>query len=100
MLKLLVNVSTLISHPFMLVPSVIINFPKIATMIGFKIGALPFTYLGVPIFKGKPKKSHLQPIADKVKMKLAAWKASLLSMEGRVQLIRSVVCNALFLLKR
>jgi len=64
-------------------------------MIGFKIGTLPFTYLGVPIFKGKPKKSYFQPIADKVKVKLAAWKSSLLSMVGRVQLIKSVIQSML-----
>jgi len=68
---------------------------QIATMIGFKIGTLPFTYLGVPIFKGKPKKSYFQPIADKVKVKLAAWKSSLLSMAGRVQLIKSVIQSML-----
>jgi len=28
----------------------------IANISGFKIGSFPFTYLGVPIFKGKPKK--------------------------------------------
>lgn len=67
----------------------------IANIIGFKIGTLPFTYLGVPIFKGKPKKSYFQPIADKMKLKLAAWKASLLTMAGRVQLIKSVAQSML-----
>jgi len=62
----------------------------IANISGFKIGSFPFTYLGVPIFKGKPKKSYFQPIVDKVRLKHAAWKASLLTMAGRVQLIRSV----------
>jgi hypothetical protein len=52
----------------------------IVQVLNFNIGTLPFNYLGVPIFKGKPKSSHLQPIADRVKLKLAAWKASLLSM--------------------
>jgi hypothetical protein len=52
---------------------------------------LPFVYLGIPIFKGKPKKCHLQPLADKVKSKLSAWKASFLSMAGRMQLIKSVI---------
>jgi len=28
---------------------------NIVGMLGFSIGSLPFTYLGVPIFKGKPK---------------------------------------------
>jgi len=47
--------------------------------------------LGVPIFKGKPKVRHLQPVADKIMMKLSTWKASLLTMAGRVQLARSVI---------
>jgi len=62
----------------------------ITNLIGFNKGCLPFTYLGVPIFKGKPKKIHLQPIADKIKSKLSAWKASLLSLAGRV-LVKSVI---------
>jgi hypothetical protein len=60
-------------------------------LLGFQVGSLPFIYLGVPIFKGKPKSSHLQPILDRVKIKLASWKASLLSIAGRVQLVKSVV---------
>jgi hypothetical protein len=63
----------------------------IATQLGFNIGVLPFVYLGAPIFKGKPKKCHLQPIADKIKSKLSAWKASYLSMAGRMQLLKSVI---------
>ena len=68
---------------------------QIASSLGFKIGSLPFTYLGVPIFRGKPKKSYFQPIADKFKLKLASWKASLLSMAGRVQLVKSVAQSML-----
>jgi hypothetical protein len=59
--------------------------------IGFNIGSFPFMYLGIPIFKGKPKVSYLQPVADKIKAKLASWKASLLSIAGRVQLVKSVI---------
>jgi len=64
---------------------------QITNLIGFNKGSLPFSYLGVPIFKGKPKKSHLQPIADKIKSKLGAWKASLLSIAGRVILVKFVI---------
>jgi len=67
----------------------------IANMIGFNKGSLPFLYFGVPIFKGKPKSIHLQPIADKIKSKLCAWKASLLSIAGRVQLVKSVIQSML-----
>lgn len=35
-------------------------------MLGFKIGIAPFIYLGVPIFKAKPKAVFLRPIANKV----------------------------------
>jgi hypothetical protein len=68
---------------------------SIAGKLGFNIGSLPFIYLGVPIFKGKPKAIHLKPIADKVKVKLAAWKASLLSIAGRVQLVKSIIYGML-----
>jgi mannosylglycoprotein endo-beta-mannosidase len=67
----------------------------IIQLLQFNTGSLPFNYLGVPIFKGRPKVIHLQPIADKVKLKLAAWKASLLSIAGRVQLVRSVIQSML-----
>lgn len=53
---------------------------QLINIIGFKHGTLPFTYLGVPIFKGKPKVRHLQPIVDKIRAKLSTWKASLLSI--------------------
>ncbi|KAI5432647.1 hypothetical protein KIW84_020085 [Lathyrus oleraceus] len=54
----------------------------LANKIGFLVGQLPFTYLGVPIFKGRPKVAYFLPTVDKVKCKLAAWKASLLSIAG------------------
>lgn len=64
-------------------------------VLGFNVGTLPFTYLGAPIFKGKPKVVHFQPIADKVKNKLGTWKAALLSIAGRVQLVKSVIQSML-----
>ena len=64
---------------------------QITNLIGFNKASLPVSYLGLPIFKGKPKKSHLQPIADKIKSMLSAWKASLLSIAGRVTLVKSVI---------
>ncbi|GAU41845.1 hypothetical protein TSUD_177560 [Trifolium subterraneum] len=67
----------------------------IRQLLNFNLGSLPFSYLGVPIFRGKPKTCHLQPVADKVKLKLSAWKASLLSIAGRVQLVRAVIQSML-----
>jgi hypothetical protein len=67
----------------------------IVQLLNFNLGSLPFSYLGVPMFKGKPKAIHLQPIADKIRLKLSACKASLLSIAGRVQLVKAVIQSML-----
>jgi len=67
----------------------------VVNLLGFNIGTLPFPYLGVPIFKGKPKAAYLKPLADKIKIKLASWKASLLSIAGRVELVKSIIHSML-----
>jgi hypothetical protein len=64
---------------------------NMVNLLGFKVGSFPFNYLGVPIFKGRPKACYFFPIADKIKNKLSAWKASLLSIAGRVQLVQAVI---------
>ena len=46
----------------------------VESYLGFKEGKVPFVYLGVPIFYGKPKRCHLQALADKAKAKLTGWK--------------------------
>lgn len=67
----------------------------IVNLLGFNFGQLPFNYLGVPIFKGKPKASHLQSIADRIRLKLNSWHASLLSISGRTLLVKSVIHSML-----
>jgi len=61
---------------------------QINNLRNFNIGNRPFIYLEVPIFKGKPKVVRRQGAADKVKNKLALWKASLLSIAGRVHMVK------------
>jgi hypothetical protein len=72
-----------------------VRLNHIVNLIGFNVGSLPFNYLGVPIFKGKPKASFFYPMADKIKAKLSSWKASLLSIAGRTQLVKSVIHSML-----
>ncbi|XP_058770393.1 uncharacterized protein LOC131644024 [Vicia villosa] len=67
----------------------------IASCLGFNTGQVPFTYLGAPIFRGRPKPIHFQGIADRIRNKLSAWKASLLSMAGRLVLVKSVIQSML-----
>ncbi|XP_019450653.1 PREDICTED: uncharacterized protein LOC109352923 [Lupinus angustifolius] len=68
---------------------------SISSWLGFTRGSLPFSYLGVSIFKGKPKTIHLQPIADRIVLKLAKWKGSTLSIIGRVELVKSIIHSML-----
>jgi hypothetical protein len=63
---------------------------QMVDLLGFSKGSTPFTYLGAPIFKGKPKSAYFQPIANKIRLKLANWKAGLLSIAGRIQFVKSI----------
>ncbi|KAK3193228.1 hypothetical protein Dsin_024538 [Dipteronia sinensis] len=47
---------------------------SLQSLVWMQIGRLPFSYLGVPLFRGKPRKSILMPIADKILSKFAKWK--------------------------
>ncbi|KAI5401300.1 hypothetical protein KIW84_065953 [Lathyrus oleraceus] len=57
----------------------------------FSIGSSSFLYLGVPIFKGRYNAKYLKPVADKIILKSASWKGSLLTFAGRVVLVKTSV---------
>jgi len=63
----------------------------IVNMLGFFVGMVPFQYLGCTIFQGKPKIIHFQMIADIIKNKLATWKGRILSIMGKVRLVKSII---------
>lgn len=48
-------------------------------------------YLGLPLSHKKPTRSSIQFVVEKVRKKLANWKASCLSRAGRLCLIRSTL---------
>jgi len=56
---------------------------------------LPFNYLRVSTIVSAPKCRFLQPLADKLKLKLASWKGKSLSMMGQIQLVNSVITGFL-----
>lgn len=64
-----------------------VGISRISALLGFNLGSTSFNYL----FKGKPKKVHLMPIADRIMVKLSSWKGALLSIMGRVELVKSVI---------
>jgi len=64
---------------------------KIQRILSCSHGCLPFTYLGVFIFVGAPKGQFLQPLANKVKLKLDSWKGKSLSTMGQIQLVNTMI---------
>ncbi|KAM7517189.1 hypothetical protein LguiA_006772 [Lonicera macranthoides] len=62
---------------------------------GMNVLVLPFTYLGVPVFRGKPSLRYLLPLYDAILAKMDGWKGRLLSIAGRLQLVQSVIFNKL-----
>lgn len=66
---------------------------RIAKFVGFPMGFMSFMYLGVPVFRGTPKKIYFQALVDKTKCKLAFWKDVLLSNVGKTQIIQYVIHN-------
>ncbi|XP_057779551.1 uncharacterized protein LOC130998134 [Salvia miltiorrhiza] len=64
---------------------------RVISELGFAMGSLPVTYLGVPIFAGRMRASYLIGIYDKIVNKFSSWKGLHLSMAGRICLVRSVI---------
>lgn len=54
-------------------------------------GTLPFTYLGLPIGCDISRVKSWDPIIDRISKKLDSWKGRLLSIGGRVTLIKSSI---------
>ncbi|KAI9200065.1 hypothetical protein LWI28_002180 [Acer negundo] len=67
---------------------------SLQSLVGMQIGQLLFSYLGVPLFRDKPRKAVLRPIADKILSKFANWKSKSLSLAGRATLIRSAITGS------
>lgn len=64
---------------------------RITRCLGFIAGALPFIYLGVPIFVGRPVSNFFIDSRDKIINKFSAWQGLHLSMAGRICLVKSVI---------
>ena len=51
----------------------------------------PCQYLGMPISDSKLKKGELQPVCDKILGRMKGWKLTLLSLDGRLDLVKKVL---------
>jgi hypothetical protein len=64
---------------------------QITTIIGCKIVSLPITYLGVPLHWHKLRIKDWDFLVNKVDLKLEHWKGKLLSIGGRLTLVKAVL---------
>ena len=64
---------------------------------GLNSGALPVTYLGLPLLPKHLSAGSCAPLIQAVAHWLQSWKAKLLSYVGRVELIKYVVISAMHL---
>ena len=60
-----------------------------ADLLLCRTGSLPFTYLGLPIGGNISRRAAWEPVIDRMKNKLAAWNGKLLSIGGRLTLIKA-----------
>jgi hypothetical protein len=64
---------------------------EIAPTLACPIGQFPCRYLGLPLSLSKPTKTDVQPLIDKLARMLPFWKARLLTREGRLSYVQTVM---------
>ncbi|KAL8542708.1 hypothetical protein ACS0TY_003546 [Phlomoides rotata] len=63
--------------------------------MGISEGALPLSYLGVPVFRGALRTCHLVVMADSIIAKFSKWKGHAISLAGRKCMINSIIAALL-----
>ena len=69
------------------------DIEAMARVTGCSAGSTPFTYLGLPIGVSMNRLMHWQGFIDKFEAGLSKWKAYLLSIGGRLTLVKAVLGN-------
>lgn len=57
------------------------------------IGDFPIKYLGVPLHHTKLSRNDIQPVVDKLMKRIAGWKGKLLSIAGKLALLKSCLAS-------
>lgn len=66
---------------------------RIVFLTGFSHQSQPFTYLGVPLFKGAKRSFLYDDLIMKVRSRIFGWASRLLSPGGRITLLRFVLSS-------
>ena len=57
------------------------------------VGAFPLKYLGVPLHYDKLSREDLQPLVDKLLLRIAGWRGKLLSLAARALLVKTCLTS-------
>ena len=63
------------------------NMHALVEILGCRVGALPMTYLGMPLETSHKSPSIWNPILERIERRLAGWKKLYLSKGGRLTLL-------------
>ena len=69
------------------------NVEQLAHELGCKVGALPSTYLGIPLGARHHAVSVWEEVEERFQKRLTSWKRQSFSKGGRLTLIRSMLSN-------
>nr|XP_034604600.1 uncharacterized protein LOC117864580 [Setaria viridis] len=61
---------------------------RIQAILPVPVSEFPIQYLGLPLSVTRLKKSHLQPVIDKVSASIPIWKAPLMNKAGRLTTVK------------
>lgn len=64
---------------------------RIADVSGFKIGQIPFKYLGIPISPKRLSTKDCMILVDKMTARVRSWSSRNLSYQGRLVLVNAVL---------
>ena len=65
----------------------------VRSILGVREQKLPFIYLGVPMIRGRETCAMFDGLLSKMRHRLCHWSLKMLSMGGKIVLIRHVLCS-------
>lgn len=71
------------------------NIDVLAADLECQVGDLPTQYLGLPLGAHYKCKETWDPVIDRIRRKLAGWKAHYLSKGGKLTLIKAALASIL-----